>query len=233
MASYTSDDCTGLLAFWADIDDPDYVLRYQQWHNCEHIPERVLTEGFIQGQRYRSLDNRPHFLMFYDTKTPAVLTSDAYMTTLRNPTPWTREALAHFRDPVRDIFQRLAVAGRPGKLAAPYVTSLRFDLSEPVDEERYVGRWLEAVTAVASVSRARLYKADAAMGNAANAENRFHGGGPGTQAYLALIEESLPPEEASDPVKAGDAALEGDVGRVDEECNRYWLEVVHTKAEMA
>ena len=231
MALYTSDDCTGLMAFWADIDE-DYVLRYQQWHNCEHIPERVLLDGFIQGQRYRSLDNRPHFLMFYDAKTPAVLASEPYMAALRNPTPWTKEALAHFRNPTRDIFQKLAVAGKPGKLASPYVTALRFDMREE-DEDLYVGRWIESVAAVDNVERARLYKADPEMGNLANTENKLHGGGPGKQKYLVLVEQFLPPEQTSDPIRAGDASLAEPVRRTDEERNQYWLEVVHTKDELA
>ena len=45
-------DATGLMAFWSDIDD-DYVLRYQEWHNCEHVPERVAIPGFLRGRRYR------------------------------------------------------------------------------------------------------------------------------------------------------------------------------------
>lgn len=231
MASYTSDDCTGLMAFEADIDE-DYVLKYQQWHNCEHIPERVLIDGFIQGQRYRSLDNRPHFLMFYDAKTPAVLTSEAYMAALRNPTPWTVEALSHFRNPVRDIYQKLAVAGRPGRLASPYVTALRFDMPEG-DEDQYTGRWIEAVAAVNNVQRVRLYKADPEAGILATSENKLHGGGPGKQKYLVLIEQLLPPDQTDDPIAAGDAALRGPVRRTDEVCNKYWLETVHTKDEMA
>ena len=38
----------GLLAFWADIDQ-DYVLGFQQWHNCEHMRERLRACGW-QGQ---------------------------------------------------------------------------------------------------------------------------------------------------------------------------------------
>ena len=65
----------GLMAFWSDID-PDYVLQYQQWHNCEHIPERVTSPGFRRGCRYRAMDNRPHFLMFYETDTPNALATE-------------------------------------------------------------------------------------------------------------------------------------------------------------
>ena len=46
MATSTpSKDSTGLMAFWADIE-PTQLNRYQQWHNCEHIPERVSIPDF-------------------------------------------------------------------------------------------------------------------------------------------------------------------------------------------
>ena len=46
----------GLMAFWADID-PDYEMRFLEWHNCEHMPERVSVPGFCEGRRYRGIDN--------------------------------------------------------------------------------------------------------------------------------------------------------------------------------
>ena len=38
---------TGLMAFWAEIDE-SYVDRFRQWHNCEHMPERVSVPGFFK-----------------------------------------------------------------------------------------------------------------------------------------------------------------------------------------
>src|ERR1700709_1545586 len=119
----------GLMAFWADID-PDYVLRYQQWHNCEHMPERVAIPGFREGRRYRSMTSEPHFLMFYETDNTGVLASPAYMAALNAPTDWTREALPHFRKPVRSIYTHFATAGKAGQFTAPYMTTLRFDLPD-------------------------------------------------------------------------------------------------------
>lgn len=222
-----SEDCTGLMAFWADID-ADYLLRYQQWHNCEHIPERVSIPGFVEGRRYRALDDRPHFLMFYETQTTSVLASDAYMAALNQPTPWTREALSHFRNPTRDIFTRLAVVGSRKTSAAPYITSLRFDLPEGAETETdYVGRWVNAAAEIKQVERVRLYKVDAAIGNMATSERKVHGGGPGKQTYLVLIEESVPPTAETDPVRRADAVLGGGVQRENEDCQKYWLEMAH------
>ncbi len=212
---------SGLMAFTADID-ADYVLRYQQWHNCEHIPERVSIPGFIEGRRYRAVSDAPHFLMFYETDATSVLASDAYMAALNAPTDWTREALTHFRNPVRSIYSRVAETGGPTAWPAPYVTAIQFDLPDG-DEDDCAGAWLEAVGRCEGVVRARLWRADAAVGNITTSERKIYGGGPGKQAYFALIEQSLPPERLPDPIAAGDAARA--VRRADEQRGSYWLEM--------
>jgi hypothetical protein len=229
MAASTQ-DCTGMMAFWADID-ADYVLRYQQWHNCEHIPERVSIPGFIEGRRYRALDGHPSFLMFYDTETTSVLSSDAYMAALNAPTPWTREALTHFRKPTRDIFTRLVVAGQNSpRMAASYITSLRFDLPDEAAEVEYAGRWIQAAAKLDHVERVRLYKVDAAIRNMATNERKVHGGGPGKQRYLVLIEESLPSKADDTVISRTDAAIGGNAPqRENEDCSQYWLEFARRK----
>jgi hypothetical protein len=224
----SSEDCTGLMAFWADIDD-EYVQRYQQWHNCEHVPERLSIPGFVEGRRYRALDNSPHFLMYYDTTDTKVLSSDAYMAALNKPTKWTGEALTHFRKPTRDIFSRIAMSAKHFPFAAPYLTSIRFDLADG-GEEKYANQWLSSVASLEHVIRVRLYKADAAIAKMGTSESKVHGGGPGKQTYLVFIEQSLPPNETEDAVTFGDAQIIN-VLRQSEEVGRYWLEMAHVKRE--
>jgi hypothetical protein len=226
--SDTSAAGLGLMAFWSDID-PDYVLRYQQWHNCEHIPERVSIPGFREGRRYRATSNAPQFLMFYETDATSVLASDAYMAALNAPTDWTREALTHFRNPVRSVYSQLAAAGAPVRLTAPYLTTRRFDLPDG-DEGGYAGRWLDAVAASKGVLRARLWRADAAVSNIATSERKIYGGGPGKQDYLIMIEQALPPDQLPDPIAAGDAAFKA--RRDSEEHATYWLEIAHRAAAL-
>lgn len=231
MTTTSTDDSIGLMAFWADID-AEYVLRYQQWHNCEHIPERVSIPGFVEGRRYRCLTNSPHFLMFYQTLSTTTLASDAYMAALNTPTAWTREALAHFRNPVRGIYSRIATAGAPGPFTAPYIISLRFDLPEGGEKE-YAERWVEAACEAESVQRVRFYRADSAVGNMATSERKIYGGGPGKQAYLLLIEQSAPPDRVDDAVRRGDDALGAVIQRANEEKRLYWLEIAHRAKEAA
>jgi hypothetical protein len=94
-----------------DIDD-DYQLRFLKWHNCEHIPERLSIPGFRAGRRYRSMDAASDFLILYDTLETDVLTSEPYLNRLNHPTSRTRDALKHFRNPIRTIYSLIAGIGR-------------------------------------------------------------------------------------------------------------------------
>lgn len=155
------------------------------------------------------------------------------MAALNAPTPWTREALAHFRSPVRGVYERIGGAGKLGLFAAPYVVSLRFDLPEG-GEEGYAERWVGAACEAECVQRVQFYRADSAVGNMATSERRIYGGGPGKQVYLLLIEQSKPPDRFGDAVGRGDAALGKDVvQRVNEEMGLYWLEIAYRAKEVA
>ncbi len=214
----------GLMAFWADID-ADYVLRYQQWHTCEHIPERVSIPGFLAGRRYRSMDDAPRFLMFYETKGPQVLTSEPYIAALNAPTDWTREALTHFRKSVRTVYSIMAESGSGGGLTPPYVRSVRFDLSDPSGEAA-LQSWTLAAAATPEVKRVRVWKSDAAGSEAKTSERAIYGGEPGKQAFLALIEYAASPGD--DPIAAADSAEPAVAQcRLDAEAETFWLEVAH------
>lgn len=176
---------TGLMAFWADID-ADYLQRYQEWHNCEHIPERVSIPGFREGRRYRLRGREGAFLMMYETEAPETLSSDAYLAALNAPTVWTREALTHFRDPVRNIYRLQDSSGAPGPFAAPWIASLRFNAAELPE------RWFSGLRAAPDVTRLRLYSVDEDISNIMTSERSVYGGGPGEQQYLLLVETATP-----------------------------------------
>ncbi|KIX99416.1 uncharacterized protein Z520_04992 [Fonsecaea multimorphosa CBS 102226] len=217
---------TGLMANWANID-PSYLVKYQQWLNCEHMPERVSIPGFLQGRRYRLMDNTLHFLAFYETETTSVLGSAAYLQRLNSPTPWTLEALGAFQgNPVRNIYTRIADAGRPGLFTAPYVISVRFNLPEG-REAVYVARWVKETAQHDRVDRVRLYKQDSAIGNIQTSERKIYGAGPGEQLYLLLIECSKPPGSLGELFQAWDAPLGPEAQRNNELIGAYWLEMAH------
>lgn len=125
-------EATGLMAFWASIEAQN-EMAFLQWHNTEHIPERVAIPGFLLGRRYRKLDQPQRFLMCYDTLGEEVLTSEAYLRALNNPTPRTRQALAWFRQPVRNVYRQRWSAGQVDEQAPPLVvtTTLADAAGEP------------------------------------------------------------------------------------------------------
>jgi len=205
----------GLMAFWSDIT-PDYMQRFQQWHNCEHIPERVTSPGFRRGCRYRAMDNRSHFLMFYETDVPDALASDYYLDALNNPTPWTQEALTHFKNPVRNVYSLVETSGGEGPFAAPWITSLRFNAE--IAPKGVCARLVSA----GDILRARLYEVDEKISRIMTSERKIYGGGPGAQQFLLIVEEALP--------NAAAKMLAGlDVAISDTFQDSYWLEMSHRK----
>ena len=221
----------GLMGFWADIDE-DYVLRFREWHNCEHIPERVGIPGFNVGRRYRGLDGAPMFFMFYETDDPAVLGSEAYLSALERPTPWTRESLTHFRNPNRNIYALLAESGAPAPLEAPYLLLYRLNLADETEAEVLswlADTWLPAVTAIAEVYRGRLYRVDEAISGIMTSERKLYGGGPGAQKFLALFETTTPHTDGEEAWKAAESALaDGHVQlarRRDVFAESFWLDI--------
>ncbi len=176
------------MAFWADID-ADNMLGFQEWHNCEHIPERISIPGFNVGRRYRGMGEAPSFLMFYETDTASVFASDAYMARLNDPTPWTQKALTYFRNPSRNIFSLLAETGQAAPMEAPYIHTLRFNIPDALVEQ-LTTQWLPSLGEMDGVHRARLYAVDEEISGIMTSERQIYGGGPGQQRFLVMIEAS-------------------------------------------
>jgi hypothetical protein len=83
-----------ILAFSHDVtpgSEPDWI----EWHDREHIPERLSLPGFLRLRRYVTQGTGPRFFYFYETEDPAVLQSPAYLERLGNPTPWTRRCMPY------------------------------------------------------------------------------------------------------------------------------------------
>jgi len=219
-------DARGLLAFWADID-PDYVLRFQQWHNCEHMPERLSIPGFLAGRRYRGLGDARMFFMFYETEGPEVLRSAAYLAALNRPTPWTRESLQHFRRPLRSGYRKLEEHGKAPAMESPYFALYRFNLPDERGESAGVSTaaaWLGAVSRSAGIARARLYELDSGASSVATEERKLYRGVAGEQRYLALFDSASPAPWETDQWQA----LERDVPAAafaGVERESYWLEI--------
>ena len=219
-------DATGLMAFWADID-PAYEPRFLEWHNCEHMPERVSVPGFVEGRRYHGIADAPAYLMMYLTESAEVLQSDAYLTRLNDPTPWTTESLSHFRNPSRNVYDLRTGLGTGGLVAAPYMISIRFDIAASAGDAAMrdiSDQLLPAWAALDGVERAAFYAINAAVSGIETAERGIYGGGPGAHHFLLLVECARPEMADGEPWRAAWAAISGAVDHVLEE--RFWIDYV-------
>ena len=185
---------SGLMAFWARID-PEYVDRFRRWHNSEHMPERVSIPGFLTGQRYLGHATDDFFLMMYETRDAAVLGSREYLARLNAPTAWTRESLPHFREPVRNIYRKVAELGTSDLFTAPCLVSVRFNADAP-DESL-----VELIAAQTGLAHTRLYEIDTAISGIQTSERKIYGGGPGEQRYLLLVECGIGVGDAGAPLR--------------------------------
>lgn len=179
------EDGLGFMGFWSDIES-NYLSSYQEWHNCEHMPERVSIPGFVEGRRYRGADSPtgPRFFMCYVTETPDVLDSDAYLAALNRPTPWTLEALTRFRNPARTLYRRIASAGS-APVHRPYLALLRFDDDRPASELAPV---LNAAVTGSQALAASLFEINATASGIMTAERKIYSGGPAKQQFLVAVE---------------------------------------------
>jgi hypothetical protein len=219
---------SGLMAFWAKID-ADYLLRFQQWHNCEHIPERVSIPGFLLGRRYRDLEGSPFFLMFYETLNTKCLGASPYLAALNAPTAWTKEALTHFREPARNVYSLRDEFGRAGVNPAPYLTTMRFNLDSGLVDVLGT-KWLAKLSNFSCVRRTRLYIVDEAITSITTSERKIYGDGPGAQQYAVFIESDLPHSFWSlDVADALSRAFSGLDPRANLREDQFWLEFGYTR----
>lgn len=221
----------GLMGMWANIDAGD-VLRFQEWHNCEHIPERVSIPGFNTGRRYRGMKGAPTFFMVYETDDAEVLASAPYHQRLNNPTPWTRQSLTLFRNADRNIFSLEAGTGALPALEAPYVYLLRFNLESEGEDETlaWLGKvWLPAIGGLADVHRARLYRLHQGISGMMTSERKIYQGGPSALNYLVLCETAKSRPGESEAWLAAEKALPGAEHRLRRRHGlsalSYWLEI--------
>ena len=187
-------EATGLMAFWKDIE-ADYIAEFRQWHNCEHMPERVGISGFTVGRRYCGIGEAPKIFVAYETDDPGVLRSKPYLERLNDPTPWTRKSVARFRNGVRTAYRMEASAGSLCPTESPYLLTSRFNVAADTEAD-----WLDwcretylpELAGLDGVYRARLYAVDEAGSGVETSERALHGSQAAGQTYLFWIELASP-----------------------------------------
>jgi len=114
----------GILAIWNDRRAGSEA-EYEAWYRGEHLPERLSIPGFRASWRYRAVVGEPAYFTFYETDTPEVLFSEAYLDRVENPTELTRRIMSGiFTNATRALLTRRA---RWGMLRGVFAVSVRFE----------------------------------------------------------------------------------------------------------
>src|SRR5689334_15418532 len=89
-----------LLSF--DIE-PSAIDEHDHWHTQEHLPERLAIPGFHRGTRWIATHGWPRYMIVYEVESLATLSSEPYLKSLNNPTPWTKSMMPHYRGMSRGL----------------------------------------------------------------------------------------------------------------------------------
>jgi hypothetical protein len=92
----------GAVCIWHDLL-PEARDDFHQWHNREHMPERVGIPGFRRGRRYVAVAGAPEYFNLYEADSAEVLGGQDYLSRLNAPTEWTRQVVPSFRNVSRSI----------------------------------------------------------------------------------------------------------------------------------
>lgn len=122
----------GMIAIWNGVT-PNVRDEIYEWHNREHMPERVGIAGFRRGRRYIAVEADVEFFTLYETDTPLVHTGSDYTALLNDPTPWTQQLIRGFLDTSRGLC-RVAASFGPGQ--GGLLVTYRYDVAPGREEEQ-------------------------------------------------------------------------------------------------
>ena len=100
----------GVIAIWQDLA-PEAKQEYREWHNRQHVPERLSIPGFRRARRFVAVRGGPEFYTLYEADTPETVSGKAYLDRLNAPTEWTRRIMPAFRNMARSVCRVVYSAG--------------------------------------------------------------------------------------------------------------------------
>jgi len=177
----------GVVAIWHDLL-PEAKGDFYEWHNREHMPERVGIPGFRRGRRYVAISGAPEFFNLYEADTPEVLGGKDYLDRLNAPTPWTRRVVPSFRNVARSICR---VAFTSGVGSGGVVLTLRFDVGaqdRAAAIEALTTRALPPISLRRGIAGVHLCLADEAISNVETAEKKARADATLVPAWIVLVE---------------------------------------------
>jgi len=184
---------TGVVAIWHDLL-PEAKDDFYEWHNREHMPERVGIPGFRRGRRYIAMSGAPEFFNLYEADNPEVLAGRDYLDRLNAPTEWTKRVVPSFRNVARSICR---VAFTSGVGSGGVVLTLRFDVDavrRASATELLTTRVLPPLALRKGIAGVHLCLADEAISNVETAEKRARADATIVPTWILLIEGIAAPD---------------------------------------
>ena len=161
----------GAVLVWNDVT-ADGRREFYEWHDKEHIPERLAIPGFRRGRRYIRPDHSPEWFTMYEADHLGVVTSPEYLERLNAPTSATQRTLKYFRNTSRAVCR---VACSMGSSSGGHMLTMRLDA--PRGRGESLCRLAEEVLfpralKLPGVVACHLYAADESASHADTAESR-------------------------------------------------------------
>ena len=191
----------GAVCIWHDLL-PEARDDFHQWHNREHMPERVGIPGFRRGRRYVALAGAPEYFNLYEADSAEVLGGQDYLNRLNAPTEWTRRVVPSFRNVSRSICR---VVYTDGVGQGGFVLTQRFDVREhdrPQAVNALRRRLLPPLCDNKGIAGVHLCLADESISKVETAEKKARADTTQVPTWIILIEGN-----SSADVAAAGAAL--------------------------
>jgi hypothetical protein len=218
LGSWTGSALLGqaLVLIWNDVA-PEGREQFYEWHDKEHIPERLALPGFGRGRRFVRPGHSPEWLTIYEAADLRALVSPEYLARLNTPTPATVSTLRLFRNTSRAACR---VVHSVGSSSGGHMLAMR--LSVAAERTEAMCRYLRDDAFPRAIARIGVLAchlcgadADASYVNTAESNTREFDVPP----WILLCEASTR------------AAAEGAKGVIDEhELERLGVEVRHDAA---
>ena len=177
----------GAVCIWHDLL-PEAVDEFYQWHNREHMPERLGIPGFRRGRRFIAVAGAPTYFNLYEADNAEVLGGRDYLQRLDSPTAWTRRVVASFRRVSRSICR---VAYSEGVGEGGFMLTQRFDVDAAGAErtsEALRRRLLPPLADRKGIAGVHLCLADEAISRIETAEKKARSEATAIPGWIVLIE---------------------------------------------
>jgi hypothetical protein len=194
----------GAVCIWHDLL-PEATDEFHQWHNREHMPERVGIPGFRRGRRYVALSGTPEYFNLYEADSAEVLGGQDYLNRLNAPTEWTQRVVPSFRHVSRSICR---VAYTDGVGQGGFMLTQRFDIGK-ADKVRVIEalrrRLLPMLSDRKGIAGVHLCLADESISKLETAEKKARADTTLVPTWIVLMEGN----SSGDVKAAGEALAEG------------------------